>query len=139
LRVRQDEAFTHTVGQTGGHREERAPGLFHYVAGFLLILLFLFAGNAVAELAKAAHLPVAGNVIGMLLLLGCLRWPPIRAAVRPAANLLRRHMGLFFIPPGVGVMVYFGQLRQAWLAVIVGSVVSFFAVLLTVGMSGRRI
>ncbi len=110
----------------------------HYAVGFLLIFLFLAASNVVAEFAKSVHLPLAGNVIGMLFLLACLRWPLLRSTVRPAADLLRRHMGLFFIPPGVGVMVYFGTLRTAWRAVIVGSVFSFCAVLLIVGITARR-
>jgi holin-like protein len=42
-------------------------------------------------------------------------------------------MALFFIPAGVGVMVYFDLIRREWLPITVATVLSTFAVMAVTG------
>jgi holin-like protein len=99
--------------------------------------LFLAAGTLVAD---GARLPVPGSVLGMVLLTGALQLGWIRLAwVRPAADLLLRHMGLLFVPPGVAVMIHAELIRAEWLPILVGSVVSTVVVLVVVGRIQQRV
>jgi holin-like protein len=98
--------------------------------------LFLAIGTLVAD---GARLPVPGSVLGMVMLTGALQLRWIRLAwVRPAADLLLRHMGLLFVPPGVAVMVHAELIRAEWLPIVAGSVVSTVVVLVVVGRVQQR-
>ena len=108
-----------------------------HLAGLAVLLVFWGAGEM---LAGAARLPLPGSVAGMLLLAGALRlgWLPL-AWVRPAAELLIRYMGLLFVPPGVGLLLYFELIRREWLAITVSAGASTLLVLLTVGLVQERL
>ncbi len=67
------------------------------------LLLFQAAGEV---LARALGLPFPGPVVGMLLLLGGLAVPTVRAAVRQCADFLLAHLSLLFVPVGVGVLAH---------------------------------
>ena len=57
------------------------------LAGLLLL-------QSVGELlSRSLNLPVPGPVVGMLLLVGLLRWPPTRPALEAGAQRHRRHPG----------------------------------------------
>jgi holin-like protein len=106
-------------------------------AALALLLAFLGAGEAVAWAVRA---PIPGSVLGMVLLTAALRAGLVRVAwVRPAADPLLRHMGLLFVPPGVGVMVHFDVIRAEWPAIVGGSVVGTVAVLLVVAAVAQRL
>jgi holin-like protein len=99
--------------------------------------VFLGAGTLIVE---GARLPVPGSVVGMVLLTGALQLRWIRLAwVRPAADLLLRHMGLLFVPPGVAVLVHAELIRAEWLPIVAGSVASTVAVLVVVGRVQQRL
>jgi holin-like protein len=101
----------------------------------MLLLTFLVAGEAVAYYTG---LPVPGSVIGMVLLavgLGIGLVP--LAGVERVADWLLEHLGLFFVPPGVGLMLHWGLLRREWLPILVALVVSTFAVLAVTGLVAR--
>jgi holin-like protein len=102
-----------------------------------VLVAFLAAGAMVAD---GVGLPVPGSVVGMVLLTVALQARVVRPSwVRPAADLLLRHMGLLFVPPGVAVMVHADLIRAEWLPILVGSAVSTIAVLLTVGWVQQRL
>jgi holin-like protein len=110
------------------------------VRGFAILLLFQFIGEV---LSRQLHVPVPGNVIGMGLLLLALGRGWVRFdAIRQAAELLLSHMALFFIPAGVGVMLYFDLIGREWLPIVVAFFVSSFAVMAATGWTaqwlGRR-
>jgi holin-like protein len=89
--------------------------------GLALLLLLQVAGEA---LAKAFGLPVPGPVVGMVLLLGALRWAPLREPIAAAAEFLLAHLSLLFVPVGVGVITHLDVVSEyglRLLAVIVGS------------------
>ncbi len=77
--------------------------------GLALLLLCQSAGEAVS---RAAHLPLPGPVIGLLLLFALLQWPAVRAPAAAACEPLLQHLSLLFVPVGVGVITHLGLVAQ---------------------------
>ena len=99
--------------------------------GLVLLLVFQFVGEGLATLFA---LPIPGNVIGMALLLAALGAGWIKVEwLQEAAELLLSYMALFFVPAGVGVMLYFDLIGREWLPIVVGTVVSTFVVMAVTG------
>lgn len=99
--------------------------------GFVWLLGFQFAGEILSRLFA---LPIPGNVIGMaLLLLGLVFGLVKEEAICEAAELLLRYLALFFVPAGVGVMLYFDLIGREWLPIVVGTLVSTFVVMAVTG------
>jgi holin-like protein len=59
--------------------------------------------------------------------------------VEEAAELLLSHLALFFVPAGVGVMVYFDLIGRQWLPIVVATVVSTFVVMAVTGLVASRL
>ncbi|MCI0754372.1 CidA/LrgA family protein [Teichococcus vastitatis] len=112
------------------------------IGGLTVLLLCQLAGEV---LARTMALPVPGPVIGMVLLFTSLllrdRFAPDAPRPDPGvpglgqvADALLTHLGLLFIPAGVGVVVYGPQLARWWapmsLAIVIGT-------LLTIALTGR--
>jgi holin-like protein len=76
-------------------------------------------------IAERLHLPVPGNVLGMLVLFALLYCGVIKETwIADGAGLLTRHLSLFFIPIVVGLMDWTGLLIVSGpqlLIVLVGS------------------
>ena len=107
------------------------------VVSFLVLVAFLYAG---ALLEWLTRVPIPGSVLGMALLTLGLRARLLPVSlVRPAAELLIRHMALLFVAPGVGLMLYTGLLREEWPALLVAGAGATVAVLLTVGLLQSRL
>lgn len=101
------------------------------IRGMALLVALQFAGEAIS---RGLQIPIPGNVIGMGLLLAALGAGLVRLEwVQEAADLLLSHLALFFIPAGVGVMVYFDLIRREWLAISVATLLSTFAVMAVTG------
>ncbi|MBI4880060.1 MAG: CidA/LrgA family protein [Planctomycetes bacterium] len=102
------------------------------MAGSLFVIfLFLFLGEAVA---RGLGVPVPGSVIGMILLTLALGLKAVRLEqVKPCADLLTKNLGLFFVPPGVGLILYFDLLRAEFLAIAGATVLSTLLVLAVTG------
>ncbi len=102
--------------------------------GFAILLAFLGGGDWIS---RSAGLPIPGSVIGMALLtialltgLVKMRW------VEAASAALLSRLGLFFIPPGVGVMLYFELIARQWLPILGAMIGSTLAVLwVTAGLA----
>jgi holin-like protein len=105
--------------------------------GFLVLSVHLQLGKLmVAWLA----IPMPGSVVGMVLLFTSLRLGVLEPrVVQPPAELLLRYMALFFVPPGVGLMLYFELLAREWLPIVAATVFSTVAVLCTVGWVQQRL
>lgn len=73
----------------------------HALQGFAILLTLQSLGEA---LSRLLHLPYPGPVVGMVLLLALLRWPPVRQSVAAAAGFLLQHLSLLFVPVAVGVI-----------------------------------
>lgn len=107
------------------------------VRGLTLLLLFQLCGEFISRLFA---LPIPGNVMGMgLLLLGLsagfidIKW------LEEAAELLLSNMALFFVPAGVGVMVYSDLIAAEWLPICVATIVSTFVVMAVTGKLAERL
>lgn len=101
------------------------------INGALWILGFQLLG----ELAvRSLGLPVPGPVVGMVLLFGvlCVRRPGSESGTLRAATGLLKHMQLLFVPVTVGIMVHAQAIREQWLPVSGGLVLSWLAGLVTV-------
>ena len=76
------------------------------------IFLFLVLGEFIKYLF---NIPIAGNILGMIL---------IFTALKLKLRKLVQYMVLFFVPYGVGMMVYFEVLKAHWLPILIATVVS---------------
>ena len=104
---------------------------------FLVLLGCQLGGEA---LARGLGLSMPGPVIGMVLLavaLGARRRVPAPLA-RGAARLLR-HMPLFFVPAGVGVVAELEHLRAEALPIVGALCGSTVAALLVTGWVMHRL
>jgi holin-like protein len=107
--------------------------------GFLLLIGFQLLGEAVA---RALVVPVPGMVLGLLGLLGLLalraRLFGAESAVPPGLDMVARglhgHLGLLFVPAGVGVLAQ-AELIASEGAAILGAVV--LSTLATIAVGGR--
>lgn len=107
------------------------PPQLHKVRGIFFILLFYLLGTGLS--AWTGHI-VPGSVLGMLLLFFSLLVGIVDPeSVRAAAQMLTSTMSLFFIPAGVGVMVYLDVLDEQKLTIITACVVSTVLIIATVG------
>ncbi len=104
------------------------------IAGLTWLVVFQLVGELVVRLADV---PVPGPVVGMLL---CFVWLRVRKAgadasiVRAGSGLLR-HLQLFFVPAGVGIVVYLSVVGRDALPIAVAMLGSWLAGLAVVGWS----
>lgn len=100
--------------------------------GLAIIFGFYFLGEVTVELME---LPVPGNVLGMIFLVIALATGVMDLNdVEKEAELFVDNMSIMFIPPGVGIMLYFGLLRAELLPIVGALVLSF---LITIVLTGK--
>lgn len=102
------------------------------VSGLLVIVVCQLVGEFVV---RVFGLPIPGPVLGMVfffVILQVRRPGPDAAEVR-AADALLAHLPLFFVPAGVGIVVYLPRLLDEWLPVIVGLHVSWLVTIVVTG------
>ena len=102
------------------------------IAGLTWLVAFQLAGELVT---RVADLPVPGPVVGMLLLFCFLRlrrYDDAGSIVRAGTALLR-HLQLFFVPAGVGVVAYLGLIGREALPIGVAMLGSWLLGLAAVG------
>lgn len=112
--------------------------------------IFILLGcELLGELLRSAlHLPIPGPVIGMLMLaagMAMLRQDQTPGTSTPASPLdrtagtLLEHMGLLFIPAGVGIVAEIPVLRQEWLPILAALVFSTVLSLAVTGLMMHRL
>jgi holin-like protein len=104
----------------------------HALRRFLIISSQLGALIAISKtgclVARALHLPLPGNLVGMLFLFALLRSGLIpQAWIEETSSILTRHLSFFFIPIAVGLMGYSRLLVDNGVAII-GTLVSSAAI-----------
>ncbi|WP_377324934.1 CidA/LrgA family protein [Pimelobacter simplex] len=102
------------------------------IAGLTWLLAFQVLGEVVVRLLD---ITVPGPVVGMLLLFVFLRvrrYGDDGSIVRAGSALLR-HLQLFFVPAGVGIVVYLGMLRDHALPIAASLLGSWLIGLAVVG------
>ena len=95
----------------------------------IYIFCFLFLGELIHYFL---NIPIAGNIIGMLLIFLALFFKLIKLEdVKPASDFLVKYLVVFFIPYGVGLMVYANLIAEYWIpvsvAVILSTLLSLYA------------
>ena len=107
------------------------------VRGLTFLLLFQLCGELIS---RVLNLPIPGNVLGMgLLLLGLMTKRVDVKWIEEAAELLLSNMGLFFVPAGVGVMVYGDLIAAEWLPISLATVLSTFVVMAVTGKLAQKL
>ncbi|WP_412679615.1 CidA/LrgA family protein [Brevibacillus choshinensis] len=101
------------------------------VQGILILLAFYGVGTMAS---KWLHIPMPGNLLGMLLLTLCLCMGWIRMDwVEQASTFLVRHMMLFFVPIIVGVASYMNWIAKDPWSIILSMVLGPMIVMLVTG------
>jgi len=99
--------------------------------GLAIIFGFYFLGEVTVELG---NLPIPGNVLGMIFLVSALGGGLIDLKdVEREAEFFVDNMSIMFIPPGVGVMLYFGLLRDELIPIIGALALSFVITIVFTG------
>ncbi|TCO07470.1 CidA/LrgA family protein [Natronoflexus pectinivorans] len=100
--------------------------------GIFIIFLFYAIGILISKLFGEI---IPGSVIGMVLLFVALMTRIVNTEkVKPVACFITRHMALFFVPVGAGLMVTAHYFKGATLAIVTASAVSTVLVMITVGL-----
>ena len=100
--------------------------------GIAILVLFYWIGVRIED---GLHLPLPGNIVGLLLLLTALTMKLIKLDwTAPAALFGLRHMGLFFIPAVVGASAILPQYAEDWLPIGAGLAVSTLIVVAVTGL-----
>jgi holin-like protein len=101
----------------------------------------LFAINALGyTVAGALHLPLPGNLLGMLFLLALLATGLVRLEwIETSASLLVRHLAFFFIPITVGLMGLGDVFLANGPAILVTLLVSAVLGICVAGLSSQRL
>ena len=91
--------------------------------GLVIIFGFLFLGEAIE---KVLNIPVPGNVIGMLLLTVALILGIVELKdVEEVGTFFIKNMSVMFIPPGVGIVVYWNLVKSQIVPISVALLISF--------------
>jgi putative effector of murein hydrolase LrgA (UPF0299 family) len=124
------------------------------LAGFLILVAFFYCGQT---LEAWSHAPLPGAVIGMALIAAGLValefWRPaagrrragagallpIPKLLNPPSRWLISHLGLLFVPAGVGIMTQANLLRHEWLPIVAALFGSTLAGLAVTGWLMQRL
>jgi holin-like protein len=101
-----------------------ARSIFGHAPIAIFQIIVLIALNQVGYLlAEHLHLPLPGNLVGMLLLLALLASGVVRLSwIESGASILLRHLAFFFVPIAVGLMAFTDLLQRdglSWLVTLV--------------------
>jgi holin-like protein len=100
-----------------------------------ILMIFQFLGEAAVFLLRWN---IPGAVMGMLLLFfALLASPRLMKKIEESSHHVLKHMSLFFIPAGVGIMVSASGIAQHWLALLLAIVVSTLLTLVVTAASMR--
>ena len=102
-----------------------------YLKQFLIIILVSCIGELLYYLLP---LPIPATIYGLVIMLGLLilKLVPL-AAVRETAEFLIEIMPVMFIPAGVGLIIYWPQLKEFLIPICVIIVVSSILVMFVTG------
>ncbi|MEZ5336090.1 MAG: CidA/LrgA family protein [Methanolobus sp.] len=104
-----------------------------YIIQFSIILAICFTGSLIHDFF---HLPIPGNVLGMILLLFLLLTGVIKISmIEDVSNFMLKHLSFFFIPAAVGLITCFSILEGKWTALVFISVISTFIIAAVTGMT----
>lgn len=102
---------------------------FVYQFGIILFVSFL------GEILKYfIHLPIPASIYGLVIMLLLLSTNVLKLEkVKDAGNFLIEIMSLMFIPPGVGLMIYYDKLKDILFPVIITTLLTTVIVMVVTG------
>ncbi|PCI27068.1 MAG: CidA/LrgA family protein [SAR324 cluster bacterium] len=107
------------------------------IKNLLIIFCCLFSGDLISFLLK---IPIPGNVIGMVLLVLALQFKWVKLEdVKPAADILVKNLAFLFVPPGVGMILYFDLIAEELIPISVSLLVSSLIMLAVVGLVQQKL
>lgn len=113
--------------------------VFLFIIQTLALWVIYWLGN---QITAFLHVPVPGNVMGMMLLFGLLASGIIKVEqLEVAGGYLLKHISFFFIPIAVGLMNWTTLFYQhsLWLslAIVVSALLALFTVVFVVQLADR--
>lgn len=91
-------------------------------------------------LSSVLHLPIPGNILGMIILFILLYTKVIKVEnISNITNFLLDHLAFFFIPAGVGLMTSAGIIRSTWWQLLVVCLSTTIIIIGTTGIIVQRI
>jgi holin-like protein len=110
--------------------------IIRFAFGLAILVALDALGNWLVRVTGAT---VPGSVVGMLLLTVLLETGAVPiAVVRPAAEVLVKHLALLYVPAGVALLVYWGAVRGELVGITAAALASLVAVLVVVGVLVQR-
>jgi holin-like protein len=98
----------------------------------------LLGFNLLGVVLQRAGVPLPGAVLGLILFAASLFLGVVKLEwVEAEANVLLRHMLLFFAPVIVGVVAFGDLLAREWLPITIGLVGSWLAVIVVTGLVAK--
>jgi Putative effector of murein hydrolase LrgA len=102
------------------------------IKGSFYILLFYFLGELLSLLM---HNFIPGSVLGMILLFLSLFFKLIKPDnVKSVSTVITKNMAVFFVPAGVGLMVYAELLSKSLFTILAAIAVSTVLTIATVAL-----
>lgn len=97
----------------------------------LIILAIYYVGEF---LSKTLHLPIPGNILGMLILLLLLSTKVVKVdMIDNVSTFLLDHLAFFFIPAGVGIITAVNVLKGNSIKILIVVVLSTFIIMAVSG------
>jgi holin-like protein len=85
-------------------------------------------------LSSSLHLPIPGNILGMIILFILLYTKIIKVDnISNVTNFLLNHLAFFFIPAGVGLMTSLGIIKSTWWQLLI---VCLLTTIIIIGVTG---
>jgi holin-like protein len=85
-------------------------------------------------LSTSLHLPIPGNILGMIILFILLCTKVVKVDnISTVTNFLLDHLAFFFIPAGVGLMASMGIIKSTWWQLLV---VCLSTTVIIIGVTG---
>lgn len=85
-------------------------------------------------LSTSLHLPIPGNILGMVILFVLLCTKVVKVDnISTVTNFLLDHLAFFFIPAGVGLMASMGIIKSTWWQLLV---VCLSTTVIIIGVTG---
>ncbi|MGO1372101.1 MAG: CidA/LrgA family protein [Senegalia sp. (in: firmicutes)] len=88
-----------------------------FLRRFAIILIFFILGELINN---TLHIPIPGNIIGMILLFLSLYFKIIKLElIEDVGNFLLDHLAFFFIAPGVALIALLSSFSKIWLSYLI--------------------
>lgn len=105
--------------------------MLSYFRSFIILMACLYIGKGIVALTGIL---ISASIIGMLLLFALLALNIFPVAwVKDGCSFLIKHMTIFFVPIGVGLMEHFSIIQTQAAALLAGSIGSSLIIFVVIG------